>query len=614
MKDHINIIKKKASEFFTREYNQSIEPADITVNPTKREFEGDFTVVLFPFLKALKLRPFELGSALGDFLVENTDFVISHNTVHGFLNLSYSNKFFTEISHYVYGNTQFGKKEPNNQKVMVEFSSPNTNKPLHLGHIRNILLGWSISKILETSGYDVIRTQIVNDRGIAVCKSMLAWSKFGNGITPSSSGIKGDHLVGDFYVLFDQKFSVEYKEWQQSLEAKNIYSKEKRSDEELEIFFKRYKNDYFNKHSQLGKEARELLMKWEEGDAATKSLWVKMNGWVYDGFDLTYKKLKVYFDKLYYESDTYLLGRSTVEYGLKKGIFYKESDGSVWIDLTDAGHDKKIVLRADGTSVYMTQDIGTAMVRYKDFGIDKMIYVVADEQDYHFQVLFEILKRLGEPYADHLHHLSYGMVDLPHGRMKSREGNVVDADDLIDEIVSAAKNAALERENLPGETEEEQQEVFRKIGIAALKYHIIKVAPQKRMVFNPEESLDMQGQTGPYIQNAYVRIQSILRKTGEIDKGAFDDYELQDEEKALVKLTMEFPSVIEHAAQQYDPSGLANYLYGMAKSFHKFYHEFRILGAESIEAKNFRLILIKNIAKILRNGMELLGIEMPERM
>ena len=497
---------------------------------------------------------------------------------------------------------------------MVEFSSPNTNKPLHLGHIRNILLGWSLSMILEKAGFDIIKTQIINDRGIAVCKSMLAWKKFGENITPISSGRKGDHLVGDFYVMFDQKLGEEYVQWQESSQANEVFQSHGKPGESKGDFFKRYKNDYFNHVSLLGAEAREMLRKWEEGDEETLTLWRQMNDWVYEGFNETYVKLGVHFDKIYYESQTYLLGKQTVEYGLQKGIFCKEEDGSVWIDLTQEGYDKKIILRSDGTSVYITQDIGTAMMRYRDFGIDRMVYVVGDEQEYHFQVLFEILKKLGETYASHLHHLSYGMVELPHGRMKSREGTVVDADDLIEEIVKEAHKAAIQRGDLPGTSDEENQEIFRRIGMAALKFHMIKVTPKKRMIFNPEESLDLQGQTGPYIQNAYVRIRSILRKSnGEINP-LFSEYIPAPEEKDLIKMMMDYPNAIAQAAQSYDPSVIANFSYALAKNFHKFYHDFRIIGAESEEAKSFRIQLIKNIANTIQQAMMLLGIEMPERM
>ncbi|HMQ08675.1 MAG TPA: arginine--tRNA ligase [Saprospiraceae bacterium] len=614
MNYHIQTLKSETVNFFQKTFQLDITENEISINPTRKEFDGDFTVVLFPFLKKVQTSPAILGEQLGVHLINHVDFVDSFNTVQGFLNLMYNSGFFLNTSQQIANDPNFGKMPRKEEKVLVEFSSPNTNKPLHLGHIRNILLGWSLSMILEKAGFEVIKTQIINDRGIAVCKSMLAWKKFGQNVTPASSGRKGDHLVGDFYVLFDQKLVEEYVQWQESSQAHIVFQSYGKQGESREDFFKRYKNDYFNHASLLGSEAREMLRKWEEGDEETLALWRQLNEWVYEGFQDTYEKLGVHFDKIYYESQTYLLGKETVEYGLQKGIFDKEEDGSVWVDLVEEGYDRKIILRSDGTSVYITQDIGTAMVRYKDFGIDRMVYVVGDEQEYHFQVLFEILKKLGEPYATHLHHLSYGMVELPHGRMKSREGTVVDADDLIEDIVKEAHKAAIQRGDLPGASDEENHEIFRKIGMAALKYHMIKVTPKKRMIFNPEESLDLQGQTGPYIQNAFVRIRSILRKTKDETNPPFSEYIPAPEEKELIKMMMDYPNTIAQAAQSYDPSVIANFSYSLAKSFHKFYHDFRIIGAESVEAKSFRIQLIRNIANTIQQSMKLLGIEMPERM
>jgi len=495
--------------------------------------------------------------------------------------------------------------------VLVEFSSPNTNKPLHLGHIRNILLGWSMSRILEAVGNDVKRVQIVNNRGIAICKSMLAWKLFGEGETPDSANVKADHFVGHWYVRFEQEFQKEYAEWQQSDIAESLLAG---SDMEDGAFFKSYKNKYFNEYSEVGKQAKDLLLKWENEDSETLNLWRMMNGWVYRGFDETYERLQVSFDKLYYESETYLLGKEMVEQGLESGVFFKKNDGSVWVDLTDAGMDEKILLRSDGTSVYLTQDLGTAHLRYQDFGTERMIYVVADEQNYHFKVLFETLKRLDEPYAEGLYHLSYGMVDLPEGRMKSREGTVVDADDLLDEVYEEARKAAAERGEIEGLSEEKQDEIIRKISIAALKYFIIKVDPKRRMTFNPADSVDMQGQTGPYIQNAYVRIQSIMRKAGGRPDTVAGDYTLNQEERDLLTQLSEYSQLVVSAAEQYNPGLIANFCYQLAKTLHRYYHDYRILNAETETARDHRLLLIEQVSAILKNGMHLLGIEMPERM
>ena len=558
--------------------------------------------------------PVELGDNLGAYVTENIDFVESHNVIKGFLNFSFTKTWWAQKLSDIAGNESYGIQPKSDKKVMVEFCSPNTNKPLHLGHIRNILLGWSCSQILDAAGYEVIKTQIINDRGIAVCKSMLAWRKFAEGATPESTGIKGDHFVGKYYVKFDQEFQIEYNTWKESEEGQSIYSAKAKEGQDAAGFYKAYKNTYFNEYSTLGKEAKEMLLKWEAHDPEVKALWKKLNDWVYDGFGETYEALGVSFDKLYYESDTYLLGKDAVEYGLTKGVFEKDADGSVWCDLSDIGMDRKIVLRADGTAVYMTQDIGTAMIRNKDYGVESMVYVVGDEQDYHFKVLFEILKRLGEPYAEKLHHLSYGMVDLPTGRMKSREGKVVDADDLVNEVIAEASKSADERGEISMLTEDEKQEVLRKIGLSALKYFIMKVQPKKRMVFNPAESVDMQGQTGPYIQNAYVRIQSVLRKYDSNASKEVNYTDLNEFELALVKSLVEYPQTVIDAAKGYDPSAIASYCYELAKQYHRFYHEVRILTAETEEAKAFRLNISSTVARTLEHGMKLLGIEMPERM
>lgn len=596
-------------------YDIDIDPNSILVNPTKKEFEGDFTIVLFPYVKSIRQAPEKIGESIGDYLVDQVSIVKSTNVIKGFLNVELSDDYWVQALTKIVQTKDFGHKSSNGKKVIVEFSSPNTNKPLHLGHVRNILLGWSCSKILKAIGYEVIKVQVVNDRGIAICKSMLAWQKFGNNATPITAGIKSDHFVGSYYVLFEQKFKEEYTEWQSSADGKAALDLNDKEGQSTEDFYKAYKNNYFNNHSSLGAEAKAMLLKWEDNDQETKALWSKMNNWVYEGFEVTYNAMGVDFDKLYFESDTYLLGKETIEIGLERGIFYKKDDGSVWINLEDVGMDHKIVLRSDGTSVYMTQDIGTAMARYQDYKFDKMAYTVADEQDYHFKVLFEILKRFEEPYADGLYHLSYGMVDLTTGKMKSREGTVVDADDLINDVITEAAESTKDRGELDELSKEEKEEVIRRIGLAALKFFIIKVNPKKRMTFDPKESLDMQGQTGPYVQNAYVRIQSILRKYNESIDTNFDVYaDLAEEEKALMKLIMDYPDRVEEAGNSYDPSTLANYCYTLAKEYHRFYHGVRILKAESEAAKNFRLTLSNQVAEILEDGLDLLGIEMPSRM
>lgn len=618
---HINtIIQDSVIQAVHELYGQSVPASQIQITPTRKEFEGNYTVVTFPFTKLAGKKPEEVGEELGNFLLAQVPEIKAFNVIKGFLNLSVSDRYWINFLEDIYSETNFGQHDPNGGKVLVEFSSPNTNKPLHLGHIRNILLGWSCYKILQAAGYEVNRVQIVNDRGIAICKSMLAWQKFGNGATPESTGVKSDHFVGDYYVLLEQKFKDEYKVWQQTEDAKTIFENRKKPELTEPEFFKEYKNTYFNEYSQLGREAREMLLRWEAGDAETVALWKQMNGWVYAGFEETYHKLGVEFDKLYYESNTYLLGKDIVEDGLARGVFYQKPDSSIWIDLTESKLDHKLVLRSDGTSVYMTQDLGTARLRYEDFEMNKAVYVVADEQNYHFQVLFEILKRLGEPYAKGLHHLSYGMVDLPTGKMKSREGTVVDADDLVAEVIAEARENSQERDSLSELSTGEQEEILRKIGLAALKFFIVRVSPQKRMVFDPKESVDMQGQTGPYVQNAYVRIQSVLRKA---DMEGWDNERLsvsaayqkvETDEKDLIAQLYTFPNLIKEAASEYDPSTIANFCYTLAKSYHKFYHDYSILRADTEETVAFRLKLCQAIANVLRFGMDLLGIEMPEKM
>ena len=608
------IIKEGTAHAVKELYDHEVNPSNVNINVTRKEFDGDYSVVVFPYTKIARKKPEQIGEEIGQYLVAKNKDLTSFNVIKGFLNLEVSDDYWKQYLAEVAQKNSF-KKPFHGEKIMIEFSSPNTNKPLHLGHIRNILLGWSCSKIYDALGYESIKVQIVNDRGIAICKSMLAWEKFGNGATPESTGIKGDHFVGKWYVEFETAFQAEYKLWQKTINGQFIFATQKKKGQTEEDFFKSFKNTYFNQYSQLGKEAKAMLLKWEDKDEAVRHLWNKMNGWVYEGFEVTYKNLGVEFDKLYFESDTYLLGKDMIDKGLADGVFYKKEDNSVWIDLESAKLDHKLVLRSDGTSVYMTQDMGTAAQRFEDFGAKKMGYVVADEQNYHFKVLFEIMKRMGVSYADGLFHLSYGMIDLTTGKMKSREGTIVDADDLMKEVIDAARANAVERGDLADLTEAEKEEIFRKIGLAALKFFIIKVNAQKRMVFDPEKSVDLQGDTGPYIQNAYVRIQSVLRKAGEVDVSIAKNYQsLQKTERDLVGQIYRLDDMVKLAADNFDPSFLASYCYDLAKNYHRFYHDCRIIKAESEEAKAFRIQLSEVVGKVIGFGMELLGIEMPERM
>jgi arginyl-tRNA synthetase len=605
-------VKKGVSELFGVEVSDN----QLNIGLTRKEFEGDYTVVTFPFVKAAKKSPEMVGQDLGAYLTEHVDIITGFNVIKGFLNLSLSDKLWLDYLYDNHANENFGVSNSNGKKVLVEFSSPNTNKPLHLGHIRNILLGWASSKILKAAGYDTSNVQIINDRGIAICKSMLAWKLFADGASPASTGLKGDHFVGKWYVEFEKKFQIEYKAWQETKDALDAYENRKKQAMNEAEFFKAYKNDYFNLHSSLGKQAKAMLLDWESNDKETRDLWKQMNAWVYEGFDETYAKLGVSFDKLYFESDTYLLGKDKIEDGLAKDIFYKKDDGSVWIDLEDAKLDHKLVLRSDGTSVYMTQDIGTAILRYDDFKMDRMVYTVADEQNYHFKVLFEILKRMGEPFANGLHHLSYGMVELPEGKMKSREGTVVDADDLVKTVVEEAFDNIKDRGELLDLPKDELNEIVRRIGVAALKYHIIKVQPKKWMTFDPKESLDLQGQTGPYIQYSFVRIKGILKRAEQegLDLSKSSSYgQLEAVERELILALYQYPELIKQAAEELDPSLIANYCYTLAKLFSKFWHDLQIFK-ENEETKVFRLQLSKLVGIVLRNGMDLIGIEMPERM
>ena len=599
-------------------YDHSQDPQELSITPTRKEFAGDFTVVTFPLSRVARKGPEQIGQEIGDFLVrEEPDVFVAFNVIKGFLNVSLSDALWKAYLKRYLEEKVFQKFPSQADTVLVEYSSPNTNKPLHLGHVRNILLGWSVSQILERVGFNVQKVQVINDRGIAICKSMLAWQKFGEGVTPETAGVKGDHLIGEYYVRFEQEFKAEYSSWQNSSRGQSCLQKAQEEKPELseEAFFAAFKNTYFNEHSALGAEARSMLRQWEEGEPEVRQLWETMNSWVYQGFQITYDRLGVTFDRSYYESQTYLLGRDLIERGLTEGIFYRKEDGSCWIDLEEEGLDHKLVLRSDGTSVYITQDLGTAEDRYKDTGAARMIYVVADEQNYHFQVLFAIMKRLGAAYADGMSHLSYGMVELPTGRMKSREGTVVDADDLIDEVIAEARASAEERGELEDAEEVERMEIYRKIGLAALKYHMIKVHPRKKMIFDPRESVDLQGHTGPYIQNAYVRIQSIFRKAGQPDATVdVTDHILAPAEKDLIITLGEYRAVIQQAADQYDPSHIANYAYGLAKAYHKFYHEHSILHAPDEISRQFRLQLSTGVAETLFDAMHLLGIEMPQRM
>ena len=615
MKNAASLIQHHITLAVKELYGLDISDNLLPITPTRKEFQGDFTVVTFPLTKLAKKKPDIIGEELGHILVRDLPEIDSFNVIQGFLNLSFVPSFWNAFVLSLQDNPTFGELPANGERVLVEFSSPNTNKPLHLGHIRNILIGWSVSKILKAAGFDVFNVQIINDRGIAICKSMLARKIWGAGKTPENTGIKGDFFVGSYYVLFEQKFQEEYAAWQLTTEAREVFESKKKEDQSELAFFKSYKDLYFNAYSELGKQAAEMLRNWEAGEEKTIATWSQMNQWVYAGFDHTYQLLGVHFDKLYYESETYLLGKDIVQEGIEKSVFYKEADGSVWIDLTDVKLDKKVVLRKDGTSVYITQDLGTAELRYDDFKANKMIYVVADEQNYHFQVLFEIAKKLKVPYAEGLHHLSYGMVDLPTGKMKSREGTVVDADDLISEVVLEARKNSEERGVLADLTDAERSEIIRKIGLAALKYFIIKVQPQKRMTFDPKESVDMQGQTGPYIQNAFVRIQSVLRKAGDFDATIAGNYfEFVLEEREIIQQLYQYPSVIEESALQYDPSAIANYAYALAKNYHRFYHEHSILKADDLAVRSFRLCMSKAVGSVLNHSMNLLGIEMPEKM
>ena len=591
------LISKAAGEAVKALYGMDASEKMLQLQKTRSEFEGNLTLVVFPFVKAAKKSPEQTAQEIGDYLVQNCSAVEKFNVVKGFLNLSIGDGAWVELLSAIDADDNFGMKKATDDSplVMIEYSSPNTNKPLHLGHVRNNLLGWSLAQIMEANGNKVVKTNIVNDRGIHICKSMLAWLKYGNGETPESSGKKGDHLIGDYYVAFDKHYREEVKE----LVAQGM-------DEEKA-----------KQEAPLIKEAHEMLVKWEQNDPEVRALWEKMNNWVYAGFDETYKKLGVAFDKIYYESQTYLKGKAKVEEGLAKGLFERHEDNSVWADLTNEGLDQKLLLRSDGTSVYMTQDIGTAEMRFQDYPIDKMIYVVGNEQNYHFQVLSILLDRLGFKWGKELVHFSYGMVELPNGKMKSREGTVVDADDLMQLMVDDALKTSMELGKFDDMSEAERNEIARIVGMGALKYFILKVDARKNMLFNPEESIDFNGNTGPFIQYTYARIRSILRKAHNIPSNlnTLNNLStLSDKEVELIQKMNEFGAAVEQAGKDYSPSGIANYCYELTKVFNQFYHDYSILNEPDEQKKLFRLVLAKNVAKIIKNGMGLLGIEVPERM
>lgn len=588
-----NILAQATADAVKALYGAEVAAESIVPSTTKKEFEGNLTIVVFPFLKASHKRPEDTAQEIGEYLVANCEAVEKFNVIKGFLNITIKPSFWTSVLQSVEATENFGFKPvtDDSRLVMIEYSSPNTNKPLHLGHVRNNLLGFSLAKIMEANGNKVVKTNIVNDRGIHICKSMLAWLKWGNGITPEKAGKKGDHLIGDFYVAFDKHYKEELKQLMDGGMTK----------EEAEA------------NSTLMKEARTMLKKWEDGDEEVRSLWRTMNEWVYAGFDETYARMGVSFDKIYYESNTYLEGKEKVLEGLEKGIFYRKDDNSVWADLTADGLDQKLLLRTDGTSVYMTQDIGTAKLRFQDYPIDQMIYVVGNEQNYHFQVLSLLLDKLGFSWGKDLIHFSYGMVELPNGKMKSREGTVVDADELMDEMIATARKMSEGR--LKGVPEEEMDDVYRIIGLGALKYFILKVDPRKNMLFNPQESIDFNGNTGPFVQYTYARIRSVLRKSDEADAATdITAYEPNEKEIEIIQRIADFPSVVSEAGRTYSPALIANYVFELAKGYNQFYHDYSILKEENGVARAFRLHLSRTVADIICRGFSLLGVEVPERM
>ena len=613
-------------------FGSDIAESMIQFQPTRKDVEGDFTLVVFPFVKLLRCKPEEAGHKIGTFLVEQIDAIQSYDVLKGFLNIVLSDQYWLQILGTC-SNSNYGINTPDSKPlVMVEYASPNTNKPLHLGHLRNIFLGDSVSSILEANGHKVIRTQIINDRGIHICKSMLAWERFspinasGEKETPDNTGLKGDKLVGKYYVEFDKQMNTEagvlLNEWDREIINESLESevrklqvaKKGKTTEQLKAIDAKLK-ELAKANTPLLKEAKKMLIKWEARDPQVYLLWSTMNGWVYKGFEYTYHTMGVSFDKLYYESDTYNLGKDVVQEGLQKDVFYKKEDGSVWIDLTDDGLDEKIVLRSDGTAVYMTQDIGTAIDRFKDYPtIDGMVYTVGNEQDYHFKVLFLILKKLGYSWADNCHHLSYGMVDLPTGKMKSREGTVVDADDLMKDVIDGARDMTKERGHLEDMSEEDKEKLYHQIGMSGLKYYLLKVDPKKRMMFNPQESIDLNGNTGPFIQYTYARISSLLQKAGAFEMEVSQQLELIKSEKEVIKALSRFPSVIDEAARNYAPSALTSYCYELVKMYNQFYQNVKILPETNLEIRSNRLILSKNINQVIEKSLHLLGIHAPKRM
>jgi arginyl-tRNA synthetase len=591
-----NKLKEGLKQAFRDIYNAEINEKQIQVQKTRKEFDGDLTIVIFPFLRLTKSSPEDSGNTLGDWFVKNIDDVTSFNVIKGFLNLEISSSYWLSVLNNALNDDHYGTSAHSDETIMVEYSSPNTNKPLHLGHIRNNLLGYAISEIHKATGKNVIKTNIVNDRGIHICKSMLAWKKWGNGETPKSAGMKGDHLVGKYYVIFDQ----EYKKQIEELTEKGLKQEEAKQQAPLML------------------EAQEMLLNWEKGDAEINQLWKTMNDWVYNGFDKTYKRLGVDFDKIYYESETYKVGKDTVLEGIEKGLFYRRDDNSVWADLQKDGLDEKLLLRSDGTSVYMTQDIGTAQLRQNDYNFSQCVYVVGNEQDYHFKVLAILLEKLGFPWAKDLYHLSYGMVELPEGKMKSREGTVVDADDLMDEMTLTAKNMADELGKLDGYSEQEKRDIYRIIGLGALKYFILKVDPKKNMTFNPHDSIDFNGNTGPFIQYTYARIRSVLRKAGELGIEIPEKVDValspSQKELELIKLINDFQAVVQESGNAMNPAIIANYTYELVKEYNQFYHDHTILKEKDVRIRDFRIALSLMISRVILKGMGLLGIEMPERM
>lgn len=586
------LLIEKTVEAVNALYGAEIPASQLALQETRKEFEGQITLVVFPVTRFSKKSPEVTGNEIGTYLKENIQEISDFNVIKGFLNLSFSDDYWISLLNTTILPDSFGKYPQNGKKLMVEYSSPNTNKPLHLGHIRNNLLGYSVAEILKAYGYDVVKANLVNDRGIHICKSMLAWQKFGNGETPESAGLKGDHLVGKYYVVFDKEYKKEIDQLKQEGQSE----------------------DDAKKNAPLMKEAQVMLQKWEANDAEVINLWKTMNGWVYAGFDKTYKQLGVDFDKFYYESETYLLGKDIIQEGLEKGVFFKKEDNSVWIDLTDEGLDQKLVLRGDGTSVYITQDLGTAQLKYDEFKMDESIYVVGNEQDYHFKVLFAILKKLGKEWANGLYHLSYGMVDLPSGKMKSREGTVVDADDLMAEMIETAKERTEELGKTEGFNEEEKTSLYQTIGMGALKYFLLKVDPKKRLLFDPNESVDFQGHTGPFVQYTHARIKSVLRKAEYTGADVKTPASISPYERDLIQALANYPVIIEASAQEFSPAQLANYAYDLAKLYNKFYHEETILKAEDENVKGFRLQMSASAARIIAESMNMLGIQVPERM